>query len=260
MSEVLFEIRNAVLVVTFNRPEKRNAFSSFMAKLVHDKFKLVSEDRSIRAILLRGQGDHFMDGHDMDVYAGDMTVLHDQIFQKAQFFYTLLREMQVMEKPIIAAVDGRISGAGFSFMLASDLVISSKRAVFNPDFTTYAMVPDGGVTFLLPRKVGAARALELLMLNEDFSATTAEQWGLITRLVENDVLQTEALAWAEKLATGPTRALGATKRLIARSFEQDLNEQLSLEANFANAGIKSFDFREAMKAYVAKREPKYSGG
>jgi 2-(1,2-epoxy-1,2-dihydrophenyl)acetyl-CoA isomerase len=188
-----------------------------------------------------------------------MNAIQDQISQKVQFFYTIIREMHVMEKPIIASVDGRVTGAGFNFMLASDLVIAAKRTVFNAGFTNVAMVPDGGATFFLPRKIGMARASEVLMLSEDFSCADAANWGLVNRVVEDDALQAESLAWAEKIASGATRAMGAAKRLIAKSFDQDLNAHLSLEANFWNTGCKSFDFREAMKAGAANRPAKFTG-
>jgi 2-(1,2-epoxy-1,2-dihydrophenyl)acetyl-CoA isomerase len=230
-----------------------------MAKLLSEKFKAIAENRSIRAVLLRGAGDHFMNGHDMKIYAGDANAIQEQIFQKVQFFYSAIREIQTMEKPVVAAVDGRVSGAGFSLMLSSDLVMATRRTVFNTGYTPYAMVPDGGVTYFLPRKVGMARASELFMLSEDFSVENAERWGLVNKIVAEGALRTESMALAEKLAMGPTRIYGATKRLINKAFEQDLNAQLSLEATAWSAGTKTFDFREAIKAYVAKREPKYTG-
>jgi 2-(1,2-epoxy-1,2-dihydrophenyl)acetyl-CoA isomerase len=258
-TEIMFEARGAILVITFNRPEKGNALTPHMARTLCDKLKSVAEDRALRAVVLRGQGDVFMDGHEMSVFNGDTNSLQEQMFQKVQYFYTTIREIHAMERPVISAVSGRVSGAGFCFMLASDLVIAAQGTVFNTGFIPYAMVPDGGTTFFLPRKVGLARATELLLLSEDFSTEKAEEWGLINRTVPGNQLHEQASAWAEKLATGPTRIMGATKRLIGTSFEKDLNAQLSLEANAWNAGFRTFDFREAIKALAAKRLPKYLG-
>ncbi|MDR3424536.1 MAG: enoyl-CoA hydratase-related protein [Alphaproteobacteria bacterium] len=258
-AEILFETRGAVLVITFNRPQEGNALTASMAKMLHEKLKAVSEDRALRAVLLRGAGDAFMNGHDMKVFLGDANAIQEQIFLKVQFFYTAIREFQAMERPVIAAVDGRVTGAGFSFMLASDFVVATQRTVFNAGYTPHAMVPDGGATHFLPRKVGSARASEILMLSEDFSAEAAERWGLVNKVVANDALQASSFALAEKLAAGPTRIYGATKRLIDKAFDQDLNAQLSLEATFWNVGVKTFDFHEAIKAHAAKREPKYTG-
>jgi len=258
-SEVLFETRGNVLIITFNRPETGNAMTTSMAKELAEKLKAVADDRSLRAVLLRGAGDHFMDGHDMKGFTGDMHAVQEQIFLRVQFFFTAIRELLAMERPVIAAVDGRVSGAGLSLMLASDLVIATKRAVFSAGFMNYAMIPDGGATFFLPRKVGMARANELLLLGMDLDADKAEKWRMTNKTVENDQLEAEALAWAQKIASGPTRVLGATKRLINKAFEQDLNTQLSQEATTWTAVSRTFDFREGMKAYLTKGTPKYTG-
>ena len=257
--EVLFETRGSILVVTFNRPDQGNALTTGMAKLFSEKLKAVAGDRSLRVILMRGAGDHFMNGHDLSGFSADPNIVQEMVFHKVQFFYAVIRELQTMERPVIAAVDGRVSGGGFSLMLASDLVLATKRTVFNTGFTPHAMVPDGGATFFLPRKVGMARASELCLFSEDFSSEKAEAWGLINKTVAADALQTEAFAWAEKLATGPTRIYGAIKRLIGISYEQNLSDQLSQEATTGTAGSKTFDFREAMKAHAAKRDPKFTG-
>ena len=256
---VLFERHSGVFVVTFNRPDKGNALSTSMAEIIRDKLKEIEGDRTIRAILLRGAGDCFMDGSDMTNFSGDVNIIQELAAHKVMFLYAIIRKFRAMERAVIAAVDGRVSGAGFNLMLASDLVIATKRTVFNTGFTPFAMVPDSGATFFLPRKVGMTRANELLLLSEDFSAEQAEKWGLINKIAANDALQSEALAWAEKIATGPTRIYGQTKRLIDKSFEHDLNTQLSQESVAQIGGSRTLDFREAVKAYAAKRKPKYTG-
>ena len=258
-AEVLFQTRGAILVITFNRPDKGNALNTGMAKALCEKLKAVSEDRSLRAVLLRGAGDAFMDGHDLAGFTGNINFVQDLIFQRVQFFFASIRELLAMERPVIAAVDGRVSGAGLSLMLASDLVIASKRSVFNAGFTKYSSIPDGGATFFLPRKVGMARAAELLFLGEDLDAETAQKWRMVNKVVDHAALEDAAFAMAEKLAKGPTRALGATKRLINNAFEQDLNTQLSMESTTWTAIAKTFDFREGMSAYASNREPKYTG-
>lgn len=257
--EVLFETRGSVLVVTFNRPQSGNALSTAMARTLCDKLKMIADDRSLRAILLRGAGDTFMDGHDMTGFIGDTHAVQEQIFARVQFFFSCIRELLIMERPVISAIDGRASGAGFSFMLVSDLVIATRRAVFETGYTKYAMIPDGGATFFLPRKVGMARANELLLLGEPLDAEKAEKWRMVNKVVENDTLDAEAMAWAEKIARGPTRIMGATKRLINMAFEQDINTQLSQEATTWTAISKTFDFREGMRAYMEKREAKFTG-
>lgn len=258
-AEIQFEVRNAVLIITFNRPETGNAMTTTMAKSLSDKLKAVADDRSLRAVLLRGAGNTFMDGHDMTGFTGDTNAVQEQIFIRIQYFFTSIRELLTMERPVISAIDGRASGAGLSLMLASDLVMATERAVFNIGFTKWAMIPDGGATFFLPRKVGMARANEMLLLGEDLDAAKASRWRLVNKTVPNDALDKEAFAWAEKVAKGPTRVLGATKRLINMAFEQDIQTQLALEATTWRTVSNTFDFREGMKAYRDKREPKYTG-
>jgi 2-(1,2-epoxy-1,2-dihydrophenyl)acetyl-CoA isomerase len=259
MSEVLFETRGPILIVTFNRPDVGNAFTGFMAKILHDKLRVASEDRSVRAVLLRGAGGNFMSGNDMAAYMGDPKSINDIAFAKIQYFYSTIRDLQFMEKPVISMVNGRVSGAGINFILASDIVIAGRQTVFSAGYTDNAIVPDGGITFLLPRKVGTTRAIEMLMLNEDFTADTAEQWGLVNRVIDDSKLEQQTFAMVERLAAKATRTLGAAKRLVSKSFEQDLNTQLASEASYFNEGLKTFDFREAVKALAAKREPKYTG-
>ncbi|MDD4616706.1 MAG: enoyl-CoA hydratase-related protein [Alphaproteobacteria bacterium] len=258
-AEVVFEMRAGILIITFNRPANGNALTTGMAKTLHEKLKGISEDRSVRCVVLRGAGGCFMDGHELSGFKGDPNAVQDQIFQRIQFFFTSIRELATMEKPVVCAVDGHVSGAGISMMLASDFVVSSKRTMFNTDFTRYATIPDGGATFFLPRKIGVARANELLYLTEDFSAEKAEHWHLVNKVVPDDQLASETLAFAEKLAKGPTRTLGATKRLMLMAFEQDIHAQLALESSTWTAISKTFDFREGMNAYQSKREPKYTG-
>ncbi len=260
MADISFEAKNGVFIVTFNCPEKGNALTTSMAKTFSEKLKDISEDRSLRALVMKGAGGVFMQGQDMNGFTGDANAVQEQIFMRVQFFYAVVRELQLMERPVISLAEGFVSGSGYSLALASDFIVAAKGTVFNPGFTSYGMIPDGGATFFLPRKVGAAKANEILMLNEDMPAELAEKWGLVNKIVEAGALHDEGMAFAEKLATGATRILGATKRLIGRAFEQDLSSHLSQEATtWTTIGSKTFDFKEAMKAYISKREPKFTG-
>jgi 2-(1,2-epoxy-1,2-dihydrophenyl)acetyl-CoA isomerase len=176
-----------------------------------------------------------------------------------QPYHSAIRELLAMDKPVIAACTGLTAGPGMSLMLACDLVLAAKSAVFNCKFTSYGMTPDGGASFLLARKVGMMKANELLMLSETFGAADAERWNLVNKVVDDAKLKDEALAWIDRLANGPTRAYGGVKRLVAKSLEQDVNTQLSLEHTYWGASARSFDFREAVKAHFAKRPAKFTG-
>ncbi len=258
-NEVTSEMRGPALVVTLNRPDQKNAMNFDMANQLYNLLKNVTTDRGVRAVLIRGQGGHFMDGLDMQMYMGEIGTGVERANQLMQPYHSAIRELQLMEKPVVAAVDGTVSGPGMSFMLACDLVIAARSAKFNCKFTSYAMSPDGGASFFLTRKLGTAKAMELLMLSEVFDAEAAARLHLVNSVVDDDKLQVESLTWLDRLAAGPTRAFGGVKMLVGKAFEQTLNIHLGLEHTYWGTCSRTFDFKEAMKAMGAKREPKYSG-
>ena len=259
IQELQFELRGQSLVITFNRPANANAMTADMAGALFNRLKLATSDKGIRAIMLRGAGGNFMSGLEMGMYAGNFDVGVANANQMMQHYHSAIREMQVMEKPILAAVDGLVGGCGMSFMLASDFVLAGSGTKFNCGFTANALTPDGGASHFLARKAGALKANELLMLSDDFSAADAERWNLVNAVVDDAKLQEEALAWLDKLAAGPTRAFAGVKRLVQKAFEQDLNTHMALEHSHWGASTRTFDFREAVKARGEKRPPKFSG-
>ena len=258
-NEILSERRGPALIVTFSRTETGNRFSIDMANQLFNCLKPLTTDRSIRAVLLRGKGGQFMDGLDMRIYEGDIEKGVEHANQMILPYHSAIRELLAMEKPVIAAVNGKVSGPGMSLMLASDLVIAGRQTEFNCAVTSYAMGPDGGMSFFLARKAGALKAAELLMLNETFGAEEALRLNLINRIVDDEKLEEEALKLVDQLSAGPTRAFGAVKMLIGKAFEQNISAHLGLEHTYWGAGARSFDFREAIKARKDKRPPKYMG-
>jgi 2-(1,2-epoxy-1,2-dihydrophenyl)acetyl-CoA isomerase len=258
-TEVKLERHGQALIVTFSRPGHANALTGEMAQQLFNALKPATTDHGIRAVLLKGEGGHFMNDLEMSTYAQDMAGATERTNQMFQPYNSAIRELQVMEKPVVAAVEGIVSGVGLSIALACDLVIAARNAQFSTGFAGHAMTPHGGASFFLTRKAGAARAFELLALNETFSAEDALRFNLVNAVVDDDKLQTEAIALIDRLLAGPTKAYGGIKRLVAKAFEQDINTQLSLEHTFWGGSVRSFDFREAIKAMAAKRPPKYTG-
>ena len=258
-SEVTFDQLGAVLFINFNKPASKNAMDTSMARLLSDKLKAVASDRSIRAIVLRGSGDNFMDGSDLSGYVVGGNTAQEQIFQRIQFFYSSIRELACTDRPVIASLDGAVSGSGLSFLLASDIVIASDRVSISSNFLSHALLPDGGVSFFLPRKIGISKANELLLLDKQLSAEEALAMGLVNKVVAAADLELETLEIAKKLANGPTRSIGAAKRLMQMSFENNLQSQLSSEAAAWNGVSKTFDFREGVNAFHLKKDPKYTG-
>ncbi len=209
--------------------------------------------------MLRGSGGNFMNGMDMSFYTGDLNVALERANQLVLPYHSAIRELQAMDKPVLAAVEGAVTGSGISFMLACDLVISAQNTKFNCKFTDYGLTPDGGCSYFLPRKIGLSRATELMMLSQTFDVAEAERLHLVNKPVPDEQLESAALEWLDQLAEGPTRAYGAIKKLAMKSFEQDMNTHLGLEHTYFGHSTRSFDFREAVKAFTAGRPVKLSG-
>ncbi len=259
IQQVLSQRRGQALILTFNRPEQHNALTLDMANQLFTILKNATTDPGVRAVMLCGAGNCFMDGLDMQFYAGDFGAALEHANQLVQPYHSAIRELQSMDKPVLSAVEGRITGPGMSFMLASDLVIAARSATFVCGFTENALSPNGGASYFLPRRIGASHAMEMFMMNEPIDAHYADKVHLVNRVADDDKLQEESLAWIDALAAGPTRAYGAAKKLVMRSFEQDLNAHLGLEHTYYGHTSRSFDFREAVKAFFAKRPPHYTG-
>jgi len=164
-----------------------------------------------------------------------------------------------MDAPFIVAVNGAVGGGGMSFVLAADLVLAAESAKFTMAYTRAGLSPDGGSTYFLPRIVGVRRALELALTNRVLSAREAEQWGLVTRIVPDASLATEAQSLAAALARGATRAYGAAKRLLHHSMSESLETQMELEAQAIAEQARGADAREGIAAFIAKRAPQFAG-
>jgi 2-(1,2-epoxy-1,2-dihydrophenyl)acetyl-CoA isomerase len=258
-NEIKSEVRNGVLIVTFNRPEQGNALSFDMANQFFQVVKPVATDGAIRLVVLRGEGGNFMNGLDLGLYARDVAAGVERNNELLLPYHSAIRELHAMEKPVLAIVNGKVSGVGFSLMLASDFVVAGQGAKFSMGSTALGISPNGAATFFLPRKVGAAKAMEIMVLNEEFDVAEAERLHLVNAVAEDAQLQEVANGWIERLASGPTKVYGAIKRLVARSFDQELNPHISLEHTYWGACSRSFDFRAAVKAHLAKQPVKYTG-
>ncbi len=257
--EIMTERRGAAIVISFHRPERGNAFTPDMATQLFTILKPVTTDRAVRAVLLKGSGGNFMDGLEMSVFDGDFGAATERVNQMFQPYHSVIRELLAMDKPVLAVVDGNVAGPGMSFMLASDLVLAARSTKFNCRYTSYGMTPDGSCSVMLARKAGMMKANELLMLSENFGPADAEKWNLITTTIDDEKLHETALSWIDRLAEGPTRAYGAVKKLVNKAFEQDVNNQISLEHAFWGSSVRSFDFREALRAHAANRPTKFTG-
>ncbi|HEV7523551.1 MAG TPA: enoyl-CoA hydratase-related protein, partial [Acidimicrobiia bacterium] len=232
---------------------------------ITDAIREFRADPQVRAVLVTGEGDAFCAG--MDLSASTVTQAGKPGFNPRTTsealrigVQTFIRELWELDKPTIAAVNGVAVGPGAHLALACDFVLVHPRTRFMWSFAKWGLVADAGGAYLLPRLVGLPRAKAMLMLSEGATGAEAVDLGLAYRCAESpETLLAEALAVAHQLASGPTRSLGLSKRLLNTSFETDLPRSLELEAQFQALATSSPDLVEGMVAFREKRDAKFTG-
>ena len=257
---ILFEVaENGVALLTLNRPERLNSFTTAMHEEVSQALGRVEGETAIRALLITGAGRGFCAGQDLNLREAALGGDFDAGAAIERYYNPLVRRLRALKKPVIAAVNGPAAGAGANLALACDIVIAARSASFLQAFCRIGLVPDTGGTWFLPRLAGSARALGMMLLGEALPAATAAEWGLIWRVVDDETLMDEARALAGKLAQGPTVGLGLIKEALNRSLASTLEAQLDAERDLQRLAAKSTDFREGVAAFLEKRHPAFEG-
>lgn len=255
---ILLQIENDVAVITLDRPDKLNSFTSEMHSELRDAFDKV-EASSVRALLITGSGRGFCAGQDLGDPAFELTDDFDAGDAIEQNYNPLVKRIMALPLPVIAAVNGVAAGAGANIALACDIVIAAKSATFIQAFAKIGLVPDAGGTWTLTRQLGMARAKGLAMLAEPLKAEQALEWGLIWQVVDGEDLMPTAQKLADHLATQPTKALAAIKQAIHAATTNDMPKQLDLEKHLQSTASKTHDFREGVTAFMEKRQPVFRG-
>jgi enoyl-CoA hydratase/carnithine racemase len=259
--DFLYEVSDGIATITFNRPEVLNALTFEVYAQLRQLFEDLRYDDAVNVVILTGAGDAFCSGGDVNEIIGALLERDTKgHIEFTRMTGAVVQHMRLLEKPIIAALNGMTAGAGSVLALASDLRIASERARFAFLFTKVGLTgADMGAGYLLPRIVGMGRALELLLLGDTIDAAKAERYGLVNRVVPHDELLSATRAWAERLAHGPSLAIGMTKRMITNELGMDLVAAIEAEAQAQALLLMADDHRAFYEAFTAKRKPEWTG-
>ena len=251
----------AVAKITLNRPDKLNALTQVMSDELVDSFTAAREDPAVRAVLLTGAGRGFCAGQDLSEFGASLKSGQPPNIKEhlEHAYHKLIPIMVEIPKPVVCAVNGVAAGAGVSLAVACDVRIASEAARFTQAFVKIGLVPDSGGTWLLPRVVGYAKALELSISGDMVDADAALTMGLVSRIVAPDALEKESLDYAAALAALPTAAIGEAKALLRDAVTSDLQTALHAEAVAQARMGQTHDFMEGVTAFAEKREPRFEG-
>ncbi len=258
---VRFELRDAVAIITMNRPDALNALSLQLTLDLREAINKAIREKA-RAVVLTGAGRAFCSGGDLREMQsmwqkeGRTEAFLEEPLKALHAVILLIRETPI---PFVAAVQGVCAGAGTNFALACDIVIAAENATFNEAFVRIGLSPDCGGSFFLPRAIGEKLAAELFMTGDTLTAERAEKIGMINRCVAAESLMEEAIKMAKKLSLAPTASIGRIKRMLNASFSNDLHVQLDLEHASQIESGKSNDFKEGVTAFFEKRQPNFTG-
>ena len=257
---VQVERRGAVTTITLDRPQAMNAVNMELGDALKAAVEQAASDDATRAVVLTGNGKAFCSGADLksgfepaaDGFPDVGSALRTR-------FHPIIEGLRTMPKPTIAAINGPAVGIGLSFALSCDLSIAAESSYLMLAFVNIGLVPDGGSSFLIPERIGFARAIEMAMLGERVPATQAHEWGLINRVVGDEKLAEETEKLAERLASGPTRSYAGSKQQLNHWAFKRMQEQLELEAALQAEMARTPDFIEGVTAFVEKRTPRFTG-
>jgi 2-(1,2-epoxy-1,2-dihydrophenyl)acetyl-CoA isomerase len=224
----------------------------------------VAADDTLRCVLIRGAGRHFMAGGDIRHFAEQLALApadrRNHFMRTIERLHAAIEQLQRMPHPVVASVHGAVAGFGLSLLCACDLAIAADTSYFTSAYRQLGLTPDGGLSYALPRQVGLKKAMEILLLGERFGADDALRLGLVNRIVPEAELERATAAVVAAIVSGPVAAMRNGKRLIQQSLAQTLSAQLEAEAASFGACSATDDFVEGVCAFLDKRPPRFGGG
>ncbi len=259
---ITLEQIGSVARIAINRPEKRNAVNDQTHEDLRTALSAIQADNTVKALVLTGTGDRaFCSGQDLSARTppAEGPPTRDLGAGLEKSYNALVRRLRALEKPVIVALNGVAAGAGAGLALAGDIVLAARSARIVVSFCRVGLIPDAGVTFHLPRLIGENRALAMALTADPIDAAKMEAWGLAWKVCDDDALQDEALAMAEKLAALSPRVVHRTRVAMRNGLSNDLDGQLSLERDLQREVGFGHDYAEGVRAFLEKRTPNFTG-
>lgn len=255
---VLTEVKDSVMTITLNRPDKRNAMNAELNQELIEAIRAARDDADVRAVIITGAGKGFCAGADLTLFAqvDRAEFVRDYVID---YYKKMMELIMLMDKPVIAAVNGSAAGAGASLALACDFRVMAADASIYQAFIKIGLVPDAGSCWLLARQVGYSKALEIATSGEPVTAAQCAELGLANRVVGADELFDAANEWAQRLAKMPTVAIGMTKKAMHFSMDNALGKTIEREAELQARAFQTHDHKEGVSAFLEKRDPEFKG-
>jgi 2-(1,2-epoxy-1,2-dihydrophenyl)acetyl-CoA isomerase len=253
------KVDDHLATISLNRPDAYNAINLQLARELLEVTTQVDDDRDVRCVVLTGVGKAFCAGGDVKEFHDQLSRISGHLKQLTGALHGAISHIAGMPKPVIAAVNGVVAGAGLGLMLACDLSYAVENATLMVAYTRIGATPDASLTYWLPRLVGMRRALELTYLNRVLTAKEAYAWGLLNDVISADNFPDKAFRIARQIADGPTLAYARSKKLCNLSLSQTLESQMEFEARGISDNSKTDDFREGVLAFIKKRPPTFHG-
>jgi 2-(1,2-epoxy-1,2-dihydrophenyl)acetyl-CoA isomerase len=255
---VQLTLEDGIARITLNRPARKNAINGAVHARFREIFTCLEGNTNVRVVIMSGAGGSFCSGQDLAERAVMLGAGEVDLQSSLRDHYNpLIQRLTALPVPVIAAVNGIAAGAGAALALTADLVLMARSARLQLAFVRVALGPDSGISWLLPRLIGQARALGMALTGEMIDATRAEQWGLVWRVVDDEALLAEAEALAKQFVVGPRAALAAIKHRFRVTAHETLEIALDAEAAVQGRLGRGANYKEAVESFIGKRQPQF---